>query len=40
MRKGRFTGEQIIGILKSSEAGMATKSICREYGISPYTFYT
>ena len=39
MRKGRFTDEQIIGVLKQSDAGMATKDICREHGISPNTFY-
>ena len=39
MRKGRFTDEQIIGILKQSDAGLATKDICREHGISPNTFY-
>jgi putative transposase len=39
MRKGRFSEEQIIGILKQSEAGKGTKEICREHGISPNTFY-
>ena len=39
MRKSRFTDEQIIAILKQSEAGAATKDLCREHGISPNTFY-
>lgn len=39
MRKKRFTEEQIHGILKESEAGMATPELCRKYGISKNTFY-
>ena len=40
MRKDRFTAEQIMGILKQSEAGKTTKDICREHSINPNTFYT
>lgn len=39
MKRQRFTEEQIIGILKESEAGKKTDDICREYGIAKWTFY-
>jgi putative transposase len=39
MRKSRFTDEQIISILKQSDAGASTKKLCRKHGISPNTFY-
>ena len=38
MRK-RHTEEQIIGVLKESEAGAKTTEICRRNGISEATFY-
>lgn len=38
MRK-RHTEEQIIGVLKESEAGMKTADLCRKHGISQNTFY-
>jgi len=40
MKRSRFTEEQIIGILKESEAGKATSEICRDHGISSWTFYS
>jgi putative transposase len=39
MKKGRYTEEQIIGILKQHEAGVKTADLCREHGISAATFY-
>jgi putative transposase len=39
MRKSRFSESQIIGILKSVEAGRQVKEVCREHGISDATYY-
>jgi putative transposase len=39
VKKGRFTEEQIVGILKQGEAGLATGELCRQHGISNATFY-
>jgi putative transposase len=39
MARKRHTEEQIIGILKESEAGVKTPDICRQHGISDATFY-
>ena len=35
----RKTEEQIIAVLKESEAGMKTSDLCRAHGISEATFY-
>ena len=35
----RHTEEQIIGVLKESEAGVKTSELCRKHGISEGTFY-
>ena len=32
VRKRRFREEQIIGVLKAAEAGMAVKEVCRQHG--------
>ena len=40
MRKSRFSEEQIIGILRKHQAGLAVAEICRRHGISDATFYT
>ena len=40
MKKGRFSEEQIIGILKQPEAGRKVADLAREHGISEATIYT
>ena len=39
MKGSRFSEEQIIAVLKESEAGAKTKDLCRRHGISAPTFY-
>jgi len=39
MKGKRFSEEQIIGVLKESEAGMALPDLLRKHGISAGTFY-
>jgi putative transposase len=39
MKKTRFTETHIVSILKQQEAGIPTKEICRQHGISEATFY-
>jgi putative transposase len=38
MKRGQFTEEQIIGILKEVEAGQKVTEICRKYGVSSATY--
>ena len=39
MNKSKFTESKIISILKQQESGRTVADICREYGISPATFF-
>lgn len=39
MTRKRYTEEQIIGILKESEAGANTQELCRKHGVSDASFY-
>jgi putative transposase len=39
MRKGRFSEEQIINVLKEHAAGLSAADVCRKHGISAATFY-
>ena len=40
MRKGRFSEDQIIIVLKEHQAGIPVVELCRKHGISDATFYT
>ena len=40
MLRGRFTEDQIIGVLREHEAGVKTADLCRKHGISDATFHT
>jgi putative transposase len=39
MKKFRFTETQIVAFLKSADAGLKVKGLCREHGISKATYY-
>jgi putative transposase len=39
VKKSRFSEEQIIAILKESEAGAKTEELCRRHGISKASLY-
>ena len=39
-QRGRFTEEQIIGVLKQHEAGRKVPDLAREIGVSAATIYT
>lgn len=37
MRRGQYSVEQIVGILKQYENGRSAKELCRQYGFSDQT---
>lgn len=39
MKKSHCSEEQIIGVLKESEAGLAMADLCRQHGVSQQIFY-
>ncbi len=39
MKRGRFSEEQIISVLKEAESGAKVGELCRRHGISDATFY-
>lgn len=39
MKRGRFTEEQIIAVLREAESGTPVKELCRRAGVSTVTFY-
>ena len=39
MKRSRFREEQIIGILREQEAGLAVTELCRKHGVSSPAFY-
>ena len=39
MKRSRFTEEQIIGILKEHDAGVAVLELCRKHGVSDASIY-
>ena len=39
MKRKRHSEEQIIGILKEAEAGLAVADLIRKYGITEQTYY-
>lgn len=39
MKRGQFTEELIIGILREAEAGQKVADVCRKYGVSQSTFH-
>ena len=39
MKGKRYTEEQIIGILREAESGKTVAEVCRQHGVSEYSFY-
>jgi putative transposase len=39
MKRSRFSEEQIIGILKEHEGGVAVADLCRKHGVSDASIY-
>ena len=39
MKRKRFTEDQIVGVLKEHEAGVAVRELCRKHGVSDASIY-
>ena len=39
MKTSRYSGSQILSILKQAESGVPVPELCREHGVSSATFY-
>ena len=39
MKRNKYTEEQIIGILKEADSGVAVTDLCRKHGVAQATFY-
>jgi putative transposase len=39
MKKSQYSEYKIVKILNEAEAGSTVQEVCRQYGISPSTFY-
>ena len=39
MKRGQFTEEQMISMLKAVEAGQKVGELCRQHGVSEATYY-
>ena len=39
MKKSRFTQQERLAVLAKQESGVSVEEVCREYQISPATFY-
>jgi putative transposase len=39
MKRSKFTDEQILAIVKESEAGRKVADVCRAHGITDQTYY-
>ena len=39
MKKSRFTQQERLAVLAKQESGVSVEDVCREYQISPATFY-
>lgn len=39
MKRKRYTSEQVVSILKETEAGLGIAETCRKYGVSQGTFF-
>jgi putative transposase len=39
MKKSKFSEEQVVGILREGQSGMAVKALCAKHNISEPTYY-